>query len=128
MKEGDSVELGKRQLQIYEVVMRLGTASVADVCEQLANAPSYSSVRTLLGILVDKGYLKVAEQGKRYVYSVRQAKQRVRQTAVRRMLDTFFGGSPTDAVAAILDSEKKGISDEQASMLRRMIDEARKRN
>lgn len=127
MRDTKQVELGKRQQQIYDTVLKLGNATVAQVCESMADAPSYSSVRTMLGILVEKGHLKVTEQGKRYVYSVAQAKQRVQQNAVRRLLDVFFGGSPTSAVAAILNLEKDGITEEQAAQLREMISEARKR-
>ena len=127
MRDTKRVELGKRQQQIYETVLRLGNATVTQVCENMAEAPSYSSVRTVLGILAEKGHLKVAEQGKRYVYSVTRAKQRVQQNAVRRLLEVFFGGSSTCAVAAILDLEKEGISEEQAAQLSKMISEARKR-
>jgi BlaI family transcriptional regulator, penicillinase repressor len=127
VRDTKRVELGKRQQQIYETVLRLGSATVAQVCQNMAEAPSYSSVRTMLGILVDKGHLKVIEQGKRYVYTAAHAKQRVQQNAVRRLLDVFFGGSSTSAVAAILDLERDGITEEQATQLREMISEARKR-
>ena len=51
------LELGKRERQIVEAVYRLGEASVAEVLEQLADPPTYSSVRAMLGQLVDKGVL-----------------------------------------------------------------------
>ena len=62
------LELGKRERQIIETVQRLGEASVADVRKNLDDAPSYSAVRTMLGLLVEKGWLKFRQDGKRYLY------------------------------------------------------------
>ena len=62
------LELGKRERQIIETVQRLGEASVSDVRGNLDDPPSYSAVRTMLGLLVEKGWLKFRPDGKRYLY------------------------------------------------------------
>jgi len=119
------LELGKRERQIIETVQRLGEASVADVRKNLADAPSYSAVRTMLGLLVQKGWLRFRSEGKRYLYRPALSKERSRQTALRRMLATFFDGSPGDAVAALLDISARDMTDEQLNRLTKMINDAR---
>ena len=93
MSKKTPLELGKRERQILETVHRLGEASVAQVREQLANPPSYSAVRTMLGLLVKKGWLKYRAKGKRYLYRPAAAKEQSQRAALRRLLGTFFGGS-----------------------------------
>jgi len=119
-------ELGGRERQIFETVQRLEEAAVADVRKHLADAPAYSSVRTILGILVDKGYLKYRRDGKRYLYRPAVSAEKSRQTALRRMLGTFFEGSPGDAVAALLEMSAGDLSSDELDNLVAMIDKARK--
>ena len=80
----------------------------------------------MLGILVEKGYLKIREDGRKYVYHASVSKQKTQKTALRRMLDTFFGGSPTAAVAALLELESRGISEAEAKALRQLINDAKR--
>ena len=126
MTDGTPLELGKRQRQIYEAVLKIGQGSVSDILAELESPPSYSAVRAMLGILVDKGYLKIREEGRKYVYHASLSKQKTQKTALRRMLDTFFGGSPTAAVAALLELESHGISEPEAKKLRQLINEAKR--
>lgn len=122
------LELGKRERQIYETVVALGEPSVAEVRAQLADAPSYSAVRATMNLLVEKNWLKLRKLGNKYVYRSAAQPQKVRRTAIERMLATFFGGSPTDAVAALLDVSAGELSDEQLLEMSRMIEKARKEN
>ena len=122
------LELGKRERQLIETVQRLGESSVAEVRANLADAPSYSAVRTMLGLLVDKGWLKYRRDGKRYLYRSAMSRERSQRTALRRLLDTFFGGSAGDAVAALLDISAGDMSDEQWNRLTQLIEKARKEN
>ena len=61
-------ELSRRERQIMDAIYRHGSASVADVREEIADPPSYSTVRALLGVLTDKGHLTYSTDGPRYVY------------------------------------------------------------
>jgi BlaI family transcriptional regulator, penicillinase repressor len=122
------LELGKRERQIIETVQRLGEASVSDVRGNLDDPPSYSAVRTMLGLLVEKGWLKFRPDGKRYLYRTAMSRERSQRTALERLLGTFFGGSAGDAMAALLDISAHELSEEQLSHLREMIDAARKEN
>jgi predicted transcriptional regulator len=126
MTYGTPLELGKRQRQIYEAVLKIGQGSVSDILAELDSPPSYSAVRAMLGILVEKGYLKIREEGRKYVYYASLSKQKTQKTALRRMLDTFFGGSPTAAVAALLELESQGISEAEAKELRQLINNAKR--
>ncbi len=125
-KRKTPLELGKRERQIVETVVRLGEASVAEVLAQLENPPSYSAVRAMLGFLVDKKWLKFRRDGKRYLYRSAADKEKSRRTAVVRMLETFFAGSPTDVLASLLDASAAEITDEEFKRMSEMIELARK--
>lgn len=126
MAEKTPLELGKRERQILETVQRLGEGSVADIRAHLADPPSYSAVRTMLGLLVDKGWLKLRRDGKRYLYRSAASRERSQRTALRRLLATFFGGAPDDAVAALLDVSAGQMTDQQWDRITQLIEAARK--
>lgn len=126
MPEKTPLEPGKRERQIIETVQRLGEGSVAQVRAQLADPPSYSAVRTMLGLLVEKGWLKQRREGKRYLYRPAVSRERSQRTALRRLLGTFFGGAADDAVAALLDISAADMTDEQWDRLEELIETARR--
>lgn len=126
MHDKTPLELGKRERQLLETVQRLGEGSVANIRAQLADPPSYSAVRTMLGLLVDKGWLKQRRDGKRYLYRPAMSRQRSQRTALRRLLATFFSGSPDGAVAALLDISAANMTDHQWDRLAQLIADARK--
>jgi len=119
-------DLGKRERQIVEAVYRLGEASVAQVRGELLDPPSYSAVRAMLGMLVEKGALKFRRDGKRYVYRPATSKDKARRFALRNLVATFFGGRATDAVAALLEISATQLSDEELQRMRLLIEQARK--
>jgi predicted transcriptional regulator len=124
--EKTPLELGKRERQLLETVQRLGEGSVADIRAHLANPPSYSAVRTMLGLLVEKGWLKLRREGKRYLYRSAMSRERSQRTALRRLLTTFFGGAADDAVAALLDVSASDLTDQQWDRIVQLIEAARK--
>ncbi len=119
------LELGKRERQIYETVLALHEASVTDVRSQLANPPSYSAVRATLNLLVEKNWLKLRQVGQKYLYRAAAQREKVRRSAVQRLLTTFFAGSPTDAVAALLDVSAGELTNEQLLEMAKMIENVR---
>src|SRR5487761_998575 len=121
MPDKTPLELGKRERQLLETVQRLSEGSVAEVRAQLADPPSSSAVRTMLGLLVEKGWLKQRRDGKRYLYRPAMSRERSQRTALRRLLATLFGGSPDDAVAALLDISTGNMTDEQWDRLAQLI-------
>lgn len=119
------MELGKRERQIAEAVYRLGRASVADVLAELADPPTYSSVRAMLGLLVRKKVLKQRRDGKRYLYRPATAVEKTSRIVLKNVLTTFFGGEPTDVVAALLDVSD-GLSPETLNRMKQLIEDAQK--
>ena len=126
MSKKSPLDLGKRERQIVEAVYRLGEASVAHVRAELADPPSYSAVRAMLGLLVEKGVLKFRREGKRYLYRPAMPKEKARKSALRNLLKTFFGGRATDAVAALLEVSAGDLTDEDLDRLKALVDQARR--
>ena len=120
------LDLGKRERQIVESVYRLGEASVADVLRDLRDPPSYSAVRAMLGLLVEKNVLKYRRDGKRYLYQPAVPREKVRKSALRSVLLTFFADEPLDAMAALLDVSAKDLTDEDLERMKKLIEQAQK--
>ena len=120
------LNLSRRERQIIDIVYRRGRASAAEVREDLPNAPSYSSVCTLLSILEQKGHLRHVEEGGRYVYSPTRRRENVGRAALRRVLQTFYQGSVEKTMAALLDISESRLSAEEMKRLAKLIEEARK--
>jgi len=118
--------LSRRERQIMEIVYQLGAATAADVLERLPDAPSYSAVRAMMRILEEKGHLTHRHDGPRYVYSPVVPRAAARQSALRSLVKTFFDGSATQAVAALLDMSESRLSRDEADQLARLIDKAKR--
>jgi BlaI family transcriptional regulator, penicillinase repressor len=127
MPRSPYLDLGRRERQIMDVIYRLGRASVTDVIEQISDPPSYSTVRAMMGKLEEKGHLSHEQDGPRYVYFPAHAREEATRSALRRMLRTFFDGSPTKAVAAVLDVSGRPLTPEELNELAGLIEDARRR-
>jgi predicted transcriptional regulator len=119
--------LSKRERQIMDVLYRRGSATVAEVRRRLADAPSYSAVRTILRILEDKGHVRHHRDGLRYVYTPTIAAEKARRSALKHIIDTFFAGSPSRLMAALVELSRGEIDETELATLRQMIDDARKK-
>jgi len=119
------LDLGRRERQIMEAVYARGQASVSDVLEALADPPSYSAVRAMLNLLEEKGHLRRKKTGRKFVYLPTVPLERARRSALRNLLNTFFSGSATQAVASLIELENKRLSPEDLERLSRLVDEAK---
>lgn len=119
-------ELSRRERQIMDAVYRRGEASVADVRDEIPDAPSYSAVRALMGVLTEKGHLTYSTDGPRYVYRPTTPREEARNSALERVLATFFEGSPSSAMAALLDLSSDDLTDSELDKLETMIQDARR--
>lgn len=119
-------DLSRRERQIMDILYALGEASAGDVHAALPDAPSYSSVRTFLRILEDKGHLKHRTEGPRYVYAPTRSRRQASRSALQRLLQTFFDGSVSRAMTALLESSRERLTPEELDRLSDLIDEARK--
>lgn len=115
--------LSRRERQIMDVLYRLEKASAKDVMENLEDAPSYSSVRTLLGKLEEKGHVDHVESGLKYVYFPLVARKEASRSALSNVVRTFFRGSPVMAVNSLLDMSLEDLSESELDELHRMIQE-----
>jgi len=95
-------DLGRRERQIMDVLYRCTRLSVSEVQEQLPDPPSYSAVRTMLGILERKGHVSHEEQGRTFYYRPTRPRNEVRLRALAHLVKTFFDGSETEMVATLL--------------------------
>src|SRR5690606_29440732 len=118
-------QLSRRERQIMDILFREGEATAADVMDNLPDPPSYSAVRALLRILEEKGHVHHRKDGPRYVYMPTLSMAKARTSALNHVLSTFFEGSVTQAVAALLDMPEKDLSEPELKRLARRIEQAR---
>lgn len=104
-----------------------GEASAADVRSRIPNPPSYSAVRALLGKLVEKGHVEYRQEGPRYRYRATLEKSAAQRNAWRRLLDTFFSGSPAEAVVSLLGREGAHLSADELDAIERKVTELKAR-
>lgn len=120
-----SSQLSRRERQIMDVIYARGEATATEVTEALEDAPSHSAVRTLLRILEEKGVLKHREDGKRFVFLPVEPQEQASRSALQRVVQTFFKGSLSSAVAALVDGTEK-LSPEEFERLEAIIKKAKK--
>jgi BlaI family transcriptional regulator, penicillinase repressor len=118
--------LSRRERQIMDILFTLGRASGPEIQERLPDQPSYSGVRTILRVLERKGHIRHVEEGMRYVYLPVVAREKAKQSAIARLVATFFNGSAKAAATAFLDPGTANLSEEDLKELERAIRKARK--
>jgi predicted transcriptional regulator len=109
-----------------DILYRRGRASAGEVMQDLTGEPNYSTVRTQLRVLEEKGHVKHEEIGLRYVYSPTVPRSTVRQSALRHLIETFYDGSTEKVVAALLGVEGSRLSEEELDRIAGLVDKARK--
>lgn len=114
--------LSRREREVMDIVHESGAATAARIRERMAEPPSYSAVRSVLRILVNKGHLVSEPDGARYLYSPTVPASRARRSAMRHVLKTFFGGSVEGAVATLLELEEARLNPEERERIEILID------
>src|SRR5688572_17244070 len=118
--------LTKREREIMDVLYRLGRATAAEVLAGLSGSPHYSTVRTQLRVLEEKGHVRHESDGLRYVYVPTVARHAARKAALRHLVDTFFDGSTAQAVTALLGRDAGRLTDKDLDRIDALIQSARK--
>src|SRR5262245_31057591 len=118
--------LSRRERHIMDILFRLGRASAEEVMRELSGDPSYSTVRTQLRVLEEKGHVRHEEQGRRYLYLPAVPRTAARRSALRHVVDTFFGGSVEKVVAALLGGEAARVSPEELARIVDIVAAAKK--
>lgn len=116
-------QLSKRERQAMDIVYRLGKATAEEIQEEMPDSPSYSAVRALLSILVGKKLLKHTRESRRYVYELAISRDKARDTALRKIMRTFFDGSPGKLMASLLETKDRKLPPEEVAAIRKLLDE-----
>ncbi len=117
--------LTRRERQVMDIIYARGEAAVVEVLESLPDPPSYSSIRTVMRILEEKGHLTHRKFSSRYIYMPTRSRREAGRSAVRRLLRTFFDGSAGQAVAALLEESDSGLDATERDRLTKLIKNAR---
>src|SRR5262252_5245234 len=127
MSKQAHINLSRRERQIMDIIYQRGQATAAEVTENLPDPPSYSAVRAMLRLLEEKGIVRHEQDGPRYAYLPVIGRERARRSALRQMVTTFFEGSTTQTVAALLDMSGSELSSDELNRISRMIEEAKEK-
>ena len=118
-------KLSRREREILDALYALGDSADAEqIRGRLTDPPSYSAVRAMLAKLEGKGVIRHRAEGLRYIYSPVTSRTAAQKKAVSQLMRVFFGGSASDAAAALLKQES--WSDAELDALRSQIDHVRK--
>ncbi|WP_158791942.1 BlaI/MecI/CopY family transcriptional regulator [Granulicella sp. L60] len=121
MGEHEKDTLTKLELQIMQVIWKLGASNVGAVQEGLEQRLAYTTVQTMLNILQRKGKLKRRLRGRSYEYSAIVTEAKASGHAVRDLVDRMFGGSTEELVMSLIKT--KQIDAKQITRLSKMLEE-----
>jgi predicted transcriptional regulator len=122
----DHTSLTRRERQIMDILYRLGRATAGEVMEALPGNPHYSTVRTQLRVLEEKGHVSHEEHGLRYVYVPAVPRRAARKSALRHLVETFFDGSAEQVVAALLGGEGSRLTEDELERIAELVAKAKK--
>ncbi len=118
-------DFSRRERQIMDIVYKLGESTAAEVMRQMPEAPGYSTVRTLLGVLERKGHLNHERRGHHYVYSPTAAVEAVSSSMLEHVMETFFEGSASRLVSAVLDISDAQLSTDEYDEILAIVEKAK---
>lgn len=108
-----------------EVLHRRRRATVEEIRAELPEAPSPSSVRKLLDIMIDRGLLAREQDGPRFIYFPAARPEDASRSALRQLVRTFFDNSPGSAMAALIDITGTSLPPEEYRRLRALLERGR---
>ena len=117
--------LAKREREILDILYRRGRATANEVLEDLGSGRTYSTVRSQLRLLEQKGHARHEVEGTRFVYLPVVPRHTARKSALRHLMDTFFEGSPERLVAALL-GDTRSVSDDDLDRIAAVVSRAKK--
>lgn len=116
---GDDFVLGDRELDVMGVLWDLGSGTVSEVRERLPADLAYTTVLTILRNLEAKELVTHTSEGKAHRYVPRVARRAARRSAVSRIVDKLFHGSPEQLIAQLVEDEH--LSAEDLKRLRALL-------
>jgi predicted transcriptional regulator len=124
-KQPEAPASSRRERQVMDILHRRGEATVAEIMEELPDPPTYSAVRSVLRILGEKKLIRFKEDGPRYVYFPAESTETARENVLAHVVETYFAGSPEQAVTALLRMSDVDMSENEIDRLRGAITRAR---
>ena len=124
-KQPENPALSRRERQVMDILHKRGEATVAEIMGELPDPPTYSAVRSVLRILGEKQLIRFKEDGPRYVYYPAQSTEVAREDVLAHVVQTYFAGSPEQAVTALLRMSDVDMDDSEVARLRSAIVRAR---
>ena len=125
MSKTRTIDLTRRESQIMATLHRQKGATVEDVRAELPDAPSPSSVRKLLEIMIERGLVRREYDGPRFVYFPTASPEAASRSALKHIVRTFFNDSPGSAIAALLDITDAPLSDAEYRRLNTLLKQVR---
>ncbi len=126
VEKTDLKELTRRERQIMEIVYQLGRATAIEVMANLAGRPANATVRTMLNVLEEKGYLRHETEKGKYIYFPTISLASARKSALDSVLETFFKGAEAAAVISILTKADANLTEDERKRILDIIEESRK--
>jgi predicted transcriptional regulator len=120
-----TVDLTRRESQIMDILHRRRRATVEEIRDELPDAPTPSSVRKLLKIMIERRLLGREYDGPRHVYFPAAKPEEAGRSAVQHLVRTFFNGSPESAMAALLDAADAPLTEGEYKRLHALLKKAR---
>jgi predicted transcriptional regulator len=124
-KQPETPASSRRERQVMDILHRRGEATVAEIMAELPDPPTYSAVRSVLRILGEKKMIRFKEDGPRYVYFPAESTETARENVLAHVVETYFAGSPEQAVTALLRMSDVDMSENEIDRLRGAITRAR---
>ncbi len=126
-KTGDLYDrLSMRERQVMDILIRLKSASTQDVLDLLPDPPTYNAIRSIMTIMVNKGYLRSYREGKKLIYHPASVQEKEKGSMLKKMINNFYDGSAPKAISTILNFSRDQLSEKDIEELKKLIEEAEK--
>ena len=109
--------LSARERQVMDVLFRLGEGPASDVADQMPTGVSLDTVRVTLANLEKKQHVRHRRVGRHFVFAPRRRQKTAKLNALRHLVRTFFGGSPSQAILEMIDLEGRRLSEEELARI-----------
>jgi predicted transcriptional regulator len=109
-----------RELDIMGALWVKGPSTVAEVREALEDDLAHNTVLTMLGVMEGKGYVSRTREGRAYRYTAEVARAAAGESALGRVTERLFGGSPEELLLRLVDS---GLDSDELRRMRDLLDQ-----
>lgn len=117
--------LSRREREIMEIIFSIKEGTLSEIQDRMEDAPTRPALRSLLTILEEKGVLDHTKKGREFVFRPVQAPALAGKNMLRRVLDTFFGGSFSQALSTYLSDPKSRLTEEEIRELSAFVEKAK---